>query len=139
MSSNRSVTPDHDDVETHYAGLERLECLWCFRGYITITVEEDGQERDEPVACRRCKQSKADEGGSEMQEAKHYEGRPFYEGEIAGAKRIAEARVAKTVEEQIAATDGSRLISCECGCGDVGTHNAHAREFNMATTGKQYR
>jgi len=25
MSSNRSVTPDHDALETLYAGLERLE------------------------------------------------------------------------------------------------------------------
>jgi hypothetical protein len=57
MSSNRSVTPDRDDLETHYTGLERLECPSCFGGYVTITVEEDGQERDEPVACKRCKQS----------------------------------------------------------------------------------
>jgi hypothetical protein len=26
----------------------------CFGGYVTITVEEDGQERDEAVPCRRC-------------------------------------------------------------------------------------
>ena len=48
--------PDHDDsVETHYAALERPhECPFCFRGYVTITLEEDGQEHDEAVPCQRC-------------------------------------------------------------------------------------
>jgi hypothetical protein len=36
-----------------YAG-ERQECPRCFGGYLTITVEENGQERDEAVPCRRC-------------------------------------------------------------------------------------
>jgi hypothetical protein len=36
-----------------YAG-ERLGCSLCFGGYLTITVEEDGQEHDEAVPCRRC-------------------------------------------------------------------------------------
>ena len=45
----------HDDtVEAHYSGLERLECTSCFGGYGTIAVEEDGQEHDEAVPCRRC-------------------------------------------------------------------------------------
>jgi hypothetical protein len=30
------------------------DCPSCFGGYVTITVEEDGQERDEAVPCRRC-------------------------------------------------------------------------------------
>jgi hypothetical protein len=33
---------------------EASECPACFAGYVTITVEEDGQEHDEPVPCRRC-------------------------------------------------------------------------------------
>jgi hypothetical protein len=47
---------DHDDtVETHYAALERPhECPLCFRGYVTITLEEDGQEHHEAVPCKRC-------------------------------------------------------------------------------------
>ncbi len=46
---------DDDTVEAHYASLARLEdCPYCFGGYVTITVEEDGQEHDEAVPCRRC-------------------------------------------------------------------------------------
>jgi hypothetical protein len=47
---------DHDDtVETHYAALERpYECPLCFRGYVTITVEGDGEEYEEAVPCKRC-------------------------------------------------------------------------------------
>jgi hypothetical protein len=52
-------TEEHDDVvEAHYTGLERLECASCFGGYLTITVEEDGQEHDEAVPCRRCAKGK---------------------------------------------------------------------------------
>ncbi|HKH77338.1 MAG TPA: SWIM zinc finger family protein [Rubrobacteraceae bacterium] len=32
----------------------RSSCPACFGGYVTITVEEDGQEHDEAVPCRRC-------------------------------------------------------------------------------------
>ena len=32
----------------------RREFPACFGGYVTITVEEDGIERDEAVPCRRC-------------------------------------------------------------------------------------
>jgi hypothetical protein len=32
----------------------RRSCPSCFGGYVTLTVEEDGQERDEAVPCRRC-------------------------------------------------------------------------------------
>jgi hypothetical protein len=46
---------DHDDtIEAHYASLERGIPCYCFGGYVTITVEEDGCERDEAVPCRRC-------------------------------------------------------------------------------------
>jgi hypothetical protein len=36
-----------------YAG-ERQDCPSCFGGYVTITVEEDGDERHEAVPCKRC-------------------------------------------------------------------------------------
>ena len=32
----------------------RRGCSLCFGGYVTITVEEDGQEHEEAVPCRRC-------------------------------------------------------------------------------------
>jgi len=52
------TSQDHDDtLEAHYASLERLGCASCFGGYVTITVEEDGQEHDEAVPCRGCKRS----------------------------------------------------------------------------------
>jgi hypothetical protein len=47
---------DHDDtIEAHYASLERGIPCYCFGGYVTVTVEEDGQEHEEAVPCRRCK------------------------------------------------------------------------------------
>ena len=49
---------DQDDtVETHYAALERAEYSCCFRGYVTITLEEDGIEHDEAVPCKHCEQA----------------------------------------------------------------------------------
>jgi hypothetical protein len=49
----------HEDVEAHYSALERLEeCPACFGGYVTIGVEEDGQDHDEAVPCRRCADSR---------------------------------------------------------------------------------
>lgn len=36
----------------------RSGCSLCFGGYVTITVEEDGQERDEAAPCRRCADSR---------------------------------------------------------------------------------
>jgi hypothetical protein len=62
MSSNRksSAPPAHTTDPTTragdpfaYAG-KRKGCSRCFGGYVTITVEEDGQEHDEVVPCRRC-------------------------------------------------------------------------------------
>ena len=50
----------HDEtVETHYAALERADCPFCFRGYVTITVEEDGEEYNEAVPCKPCEQATA--------------------------------------------------------------------------------
>jgi hypothetical protein len=37
-----------------YAGEKHYGCSWCFGGYITITVEEDGTEYEEAVPCGRC-------------------------------------------------------------------------------------
>jgi SWIM zinc finger len=36
------------------AASKRRGCPACFGGYLTISVEEDGQERGEAVPCRRC-------------------------------------------------------------------------------------
>ncbi len=51
--------PDDDTIETHYAGLERLECLVCYDGLVFIgrlELTEEGEEVEviEPVSCRRC-------------------------------------------------------------------------------------
>jgi hypothetical protein len=38
-----------------YAGRsQRRGCSRCYGGYVYMGVEEDGQERDEAVPCRRC-------------------------------------------------------------------------------------
>lgn len=37
-----------------FAAAGRRSCPSCFGGYVTITVEEDGNERDEAVRCKRC-------------------------------------------------------------------------------------
>jgi hypothetical protein len=47
-----------DTIEAHYASLERGIPCYCFGGYVTITVEEDGQEHDEALPCRRCGDSR---------------------------------------------------------------------------------
>ena len=52
-----STDPD-DTIDAHYASLERGIPCYCFGGYVTITVEEDGQEHDEAVPCRRCADSR---------------------------------------------------------------------------------
>lgn len=70
--------------------------------------------------------------------AEHFEGRAFGRLEVAGSKRIAEAVVATTVEEQVAAIDGHRPIRCECGCPSVGEHNRSAMRLNGAATGRVY-
>ena len=61
MQDQYSVHP-HEDVETHYAGLERLRgaqeevpSCYCYgSGVVVLTVEEDGEEREEITPCRRC-------------------------------------------------------------------------------------
>ncbi len=42
-----------DTIETHYASLER-SCYCYGSGVVVLTVEEDGQEHDLVVPCRRC-------------------------------------------------------------------------------------
>jgi hypothetical protein len=37
-----------------FATRRRPSCPSCFGGYVTLGVEEDGQEHDEAVPCRRC-------------------------------------------------------------------------------------
>ena len=51
---------DQDDtLEAHYASLERGIPCYCYgSGVVVLTIEEDGQERDEVVPCRRCPESR---------------------------------------------------------------------------------
>jgi hypothetical protein len=59
-SSAPPAHPSTDDtVETHYAGLERLECALCYRGLVYIGHHEltsEGEEIEVVVAvpCKRC-------------------------------------------------------------------------------------
>ena len=49
--------PDDDDtIEAHYASLER-PCYCYGSGVVVLTVEENGQEHDEAVPCKRCRQA----------------------------------------------------------------------------------
>jgi hypothetical protein len=59
MDTTQSSAPAHpptedrdDTIEAHYASLER-PCA-CIEGWVYLGVEEDGIERTEAVACRRC-------------------------------------------------------------------------------------
>jgi hypothetical protein len=61
MSTDRVPQPSPDDhdhgetVEVHYASLERGIPCYCYgSGVVVLSIEEDGEERDEPVRCRRC-------------------------------------------------------------------------------------
>ena len=54
-------TEDHDDVEAHYACLERPHA--CLEGFVYVgrlVVGEDGEEVEvvEAVPCRRCANSR---------------------------------------------------------------------------------
>ena len=40
------------------AAAKRKGCPACFGGFVTIGVEEDGEEHDEAVPCRRCADSR---------------------------------------------------------------------------------
>ena len=48
--------PQRDDtIEAHYASLERGIPCYCYgSGVVVLTIEEDGQEHDVVVPCRRC-------------------------------------------------------------------------------------
>jgi hypothetical protein len=67
MSSNTDSSPsehpsteDHDDtVEAHYSALERgIPCYCNGSGVVVLTIEEDGQETDDVVPCKRCADSR---------------------------------------------------------------------------------
>ena len=47
---------DHqDDIEAHYASLERLRPCACIGGLVFVGyVDEYGKEREDSYACRRC-------------------------------------------------------------------------------------
>ena len=49
-------TEDHDAVEAHYSGLERLEAPHaCYEGWVFVGyVDEHGEEREASYRCRRC-------------------------------------------------------------------------------------
>ncbi len=58
LADSRQPHDDHDDtVEAHYASLER-PCYCYGSGVVVLTIEEDGQEREELVPCRRCADSR---------------------------------------------------------------------------------
>ena len=61
FSVERGERHDHPDdtIEAHYASLERGIPCYCYgSGVVVLTIEEDGQERDEVVPCRRCSESR---------------------------------------------------------------------------------
>jgi hypothetical protein len=47
---------DHqDDIETHYAGLERLRPCACLEGWVFVGyIDEHGKEREASYAYRPC-------------------------------------------------------------------------------------
>jgi hypothetical protein len=53
-----SIRTTHQEVAAGdpfaYAAEKRYGCSWCFGGYVTISVEEDGAEHDLAVPCRHC-------------------------------------------------------------------------------------
>jgi hypothetical protein len=54
-----STEEDQDTVEAHYASLERgIPCYCCSSGVVVLTIEEDSQEHDVVVSCRRCSDSR---------------------------------------------------------------------------------
>jgi hypothetical protein len=46
-----------DTIEAHYASLER-PCYCYGSGVVVLTIEEDGQEQEHVVPCRRCRDSR---------------------------------------------------------------------------------
>jgi hypothetical protein len=53
-ADRRIEQPEVAAGDPFIAAGRHLDCAGCFGGYVTITVEEDGQEHDEAVPCRRC-------------------------------------------------------------------------------------
>jgi hypothetical protein len=56
LADSRQPHDDHDDaIEAHYASLERGVPCYCYgSGVVVLQLEEDGQEHDVLVPCRRC-------------------------------------------------------------------------------------
>jgi hypothetical protein len=51
----------HDDIETHYASLERLRPCACIDGWVFVGyVDEYGVEREASYPCRRCAEEARD-------------------------------------------------------------------------------
>jgi hypothetical protein len=45
----------HDDIETHYASLERRRPCACIDGWVFVGyVDEYGEQREAAYPCRRC-------------------------------------------------------------------------------------
>ena len=57
LADTRQPHDDQDDaIEAHYASLERDASCYCYgAGVVVLSIEEDGQEYDAVVPCRRCK------------------------------------------------------------------------------------
>jgi hypothetical protein len=52
--------PRRDDtIEAHYASLERDASCYCYgSGVVVLQLEEDSQEHDVVVSCKRCADSR---------------------------------------------------------------------------------
>ena len=60
-ADRRDVHPEVAAGDPFIAAGRDLDCRICFGGFVTVTVEEDGVERDEAVPCRRCQAQPSDE------------------------------------------------------------------------------
>jgi hypothetical protein len=54
-STEKPPHEHEDDIEAHYASLERLRPCACIGGLVFVGyVDEYGEEREDSYACRRC-------------------------------------------------------------------------------------
>lgn len=68
-----------------------------------------------------------------MEKAMHREGREFRQGERASVKTIAGATPELMLDDP--AIQGDRPVACECGCPDVGSHNARVTDLSFGRLG----
>jgi hypothetical protein len=55
LSNEEPPQEHHGDIETHYAGLERLRPCACYGGWVFVGyVDEEGEEREVSYRCLRC-------------------------------------------------------------------------------------